>query len=124
MKFEKDNQGTRGGRLLTSVLLLAAVLLVFGSPIASIIMGGQTAGDTSRMAMAGVAAELMGMVVSGVVVSLLKKARAQGGARPPTLTLRSALVVARIAFWGSFLLAAVLTCASLFFWAMAFGLSG
>ena len=123
MEFGNDNQGTPGGRLLTFVLLLAAVLLVFGAPVAS-ILGGQTAGDTSRMAMAGVAAELMGMVVSGVVVSLLKKARAQGGARPPTLTLRSALVVARITFWGSFLLTAVLTCASLFFWAMAFGLSG
>jgi hypothetical protein len=70
------------------------------------------------------AAELMGMLVSGLVVSILKKARAQRSSRSPTLALRFALVVARVTFWGSILLAAVLWCTALFFWAMAFGLSG
>jgi len=106
-------------RLFTGVLPLAAVLLVFGPPIAC-VLASRTAGDSSRMAMAAVAAELMGMVVSGLVVSILKKARAQRS----SLAVRSALVVARVTFWGSILLAGVLSCAALFFWAMAFGLSG
>jgi hypothetical protein len=110
-------------RWLTLLLLLAAVLLVFAPPIASLLFA-QTAGDSSRMAMAGTAAELIGLLVSGLVVSILKKARAQGSSRSPTLALRSALVVARVTFWGSILLAAVLSFAAFFFWSMAFGLSG
>lgn len=109
--------------LATGALLPAAVVLVFGSPIAWALVG-RTAGDMSRMAMAGVAAEIIGMVASGVVINILKNARAQRNARSPTLAFRSALAVARVTFWGSILLAALLSCAAIFFWMMSFGLSG
>lgn len=116
--YDEVTARARRLRLFTGVLLLAAVLLVFGAPIAWVLVG-QTAGDKSRMAMAAVVAELSGFVISGGAINILKKARAQGSS--PT---RFALAVGRVAFWGSILLAALLSFAVLFFWAMAFGLSG
>ena len=107
--------------VLTVALLLVGVLLVFATPIVCIESAG-TAGDASRMAMAGLLAELVGMLASGIVVNLLKKARDQRGSRSPAQ--RSALIVARTAFWSSILITMLLSCGAIFFWMMAFGLSG
>ena len=123
MGFPSYDEAPARVRILTGVLLLAAVLLVFGSPIACVLVG-RTAGDMTRMAIAAVAAQLIGIVASGLVVNILKKARAQRSPRSPTLILRSALAVACIAFWGSILLAALLSCVALFYLMMSFGLSG
>lgn len=109
--------------VLTVALLLVGVLLVFATPVVC-IQNARTAGDASRMAMAGLLAELVGMLASGIVVNLLKTARDQRGSRSPPLAQRSALIVARVAFWSSILLAALLSCGAIFFWMMAFGLSG
>lgn len=119
----RDEVGARVRLLPTAALLLAAVLLVLGAPIAGVLVS-RTAGDMSRMAMAGIGAEIFGTLASGIVINILKKARAQRSARSPTLALRSALAVARVTFWGSILLAAILFCTALFFLMMSFGLSG
>ena len=104
---------------LASVLLLTGVLLVFGAPVAC-IMAARTAGDSFRMALTAIAAELIGAGVSAGAVNILKKVRAEGSSRSPT---RFALAAARVAFWGSILIAALLSLAALFFLAMSFGLS-
>lgn len=118
--YDEVTAPARRLRLFTGVFLVAAVLLVFGAPIACVLVG-RTAGDKSRMAMAAIAAELIGFGISGAAVDILKKARAQGSSRSPT---RFALAVARVAFWDSILLAALLSLAALFFLVMSFGLSG
>lgn len=109
-------------RPFTGVLLLAAVLLVFGSSLG--VLAAQTAGDTCRMALAAVLAELIGLGISGAAVNILKKARAEHSSRSPTLVLRSALVVGRVTFWASILLAVLLSLVAFFSLALSFGLSG
>jgi hypothetical protein len=111
-------------RMLAGALLLAAVVLVLGAPIAW-ALGGRTAGDSTRMATAGAAAELVGIVASGVVVNILKKrAHAQRSARWPNRGLRAALAVARVTFWSAMLLVALLSCGALLSLAISFGVSG
>ena len=105
--------------LFVGVLLLAAVLLVFGAPIC--VLAARTAGDTVRMAVAAIAAELIGCGISGAAVNILKKARAERSSPSPS---RFALAVARAAFWASILLVAFLSCAAFFSLALSFGLSG
>jgi uncharacterized membrane protein len=106
--------------LFTGLLLLAAVTLVFGAPLVW-FLGRGTAGDSVRMAVPGIAAELIGCGISAWAIDILKKASAQGNSRSLT---RLALAVARIAFWGSILLVAFLSLAAFFSMALAFGLSG
>jgi len=60
------------------------------------------------MALPAVAAELVGFGISGAAVNILKKVRAEHSSRSPTLVLRCALAVARVTFWGSLILLAVL----------------
>jgi hypothetical protein len=58
--------------------------------------------------------------MSGEAVNILKKVRAESGSRSRT---RLALAAARVAFWGSMLLLALLSLAAFFLLAMSFGLS-
>lgn len=76
------------------------------------------------MALAAILVELIGLGISGAAVNILKKARAEHSSRSPTLVLRSALVVGRVTFWASILLAVLLSVVAFFSLALSFGLSG